>query len=328
MTKISAIITCFNVEEYIAPAMQSILDCQFDDLELIVVDDCSTDSTRSIADLIGAKAQADYVPIHFSKNTIGGVASAANAGLDAATGDLVIFIDGDDWVVPAALREAVDIQIDSGSDFTLCNCAEYWNGNGEYTQYPEAHHWAKIPTLKTRDELVDTVLDMAPFPWRKIYRRDFLEDNAIRFPVGDYFFEDNPFHWDTTIRAQKIATQRKVTHIHRMARTGQTVNAIGPRALKIFEHAAYIHKVLNTRKEWDRYSSRYMKWLLNHVLWAGREVPAGYLNTVYEQARPLLRQIDEPMFWQALALSGLDAADCRKLIAVYLGQRFDFLREF
>lgn len=329
MTKISVIITCYNVQEYIATAMQSIIDCGFDDLELIVVDDGSTDATCKIADFVGRSGSGfEYAPVYFSGNTIGGVACAANAGLGRATGDIVIFIDGDDWVLPHNIKAAVAQHLAADVDFTVCGCQEYWNDSGRYSKYPEAHLWAGLDALTSLQSRREALLQMAPFPWRKIYRRAFLERHNIRFPVGDFFYEDNPFHWETTVRAESFDFFAPPTHVHRMARAGQTVDAMGMKPLRIFEHARAIRNSLLQSGQIELYQDRYTKWLLDHILWCCRHVPASGMNDVFDLSGAHLRLLSPDDFWQALRSSGFDIAAVRKLTAIFLDKRFEFLREF
>lgn len=328
MSKVSVIITCFNVEEYIAVAIQSVLDTKIADLELIVVDDCSTDSTREIVNAVTEAAGVPFVPIYFTRNTVGGVASAANSGLDAASGDTVIFVDGDDWVIPDNLESAVAVHEAGDSDFTFCNCLEYWNDSGEYTRYPEGGQWSALAGVTNVSRQKDLLLYMAPFPWRKIYSRNFLNRSKIRFPVGDFFFEDNPFHWQTTVKAAKIQIFDKPTHVHRMARPGQTVSLIGAKSLKIFDHAQIIKENLLKERQYANQEHAYLAWLIKHVIWCADNVPPGFLNEVFEKSKPHLRPIAPDVFWHGIASYALSASQVRKLSAIYLDERFEFLREF
>lgn len=331
MTRISAIITSYNVEAFIATAMQSVIDAGFEDLELILVDDGSTDATRQVADVVAAAAPADrvrYRPVYFSRNTPGGVASAANAGLDQASGDVVIFVDGDDWVQPQALARAVTLHLARAPDVTVCGCKEYWNDSGAYTRYPEAHIWDMQPGVRGLEATRELVLRMAPFPWRKIYSRAFLERDAIRFPVGEFFYEDNPFHWETTLRAESFAFFRPVTHVHRMARAGQTVTDMGIKPLKIFEHAETIRASLRATGQDAALGGRYFQWLLDHILWCARYVPPQALNRLYDLSRAALEDVAEADFWAGLAKQPRDIVEIRRLSAIYLGDRLGFLREF
>lgn len=331
MTRISAIITTYNVEAFIATAMQSVIDAGFADLELIVVDDGSTDATRQVADVIGAAAPADrvrYVPVYFSRNTPGGVASAANAGLDRASGEVVIFVDGDDWVLPHRLGAAVAQHLATAPDVTVCGCKEYWNDSGAYSRYPEAHVWDALPKATTLTARRETVLRMAPFPWRKIYSRDFLDRHRLRFPVGDFFYEDNPFHWDSTIRAERFGFFSPVTHVHRMARTGQTVAAMGLKPLKIFDHAETIRAQLDAAGQAESLRGGFFQWLVDHVLWCCRHVPPHGLNQVFDRARAALDDVTEEEFWTRLGEQPRGIGEIRRLSAIYLGDRMGFLREF
>ncbi|MFY0312386.1 glycosyltransferase family 2 protein [Leisingera sp. D0M16] len=329
MSRISAIITTYNVEPFIATAMQSVIDAGFEDLELIVVDDGSTDATRQVADAIGAAAppeRVSYVPVYFAQNTIGGVACAANAGMDRATGDIVVFADGDDWVLPDNLAGAVRKLQAAGTDFIVCGCQEYWNNSGNYTSYPEAHLWDRLHQARGLEERRQLLLQMAPFPWRKIYRRDFLERHNIRFPVGPYFFEDNPFHWETSVRAESFSFFEPVTHVHRMAREGQTVTAMGVKPLQIFEHAETIRAMLERTGRAGDLEERYFHWLADHVLWCSRHVPAEALNRLFSLASEALAAYPEETFWTLMAQKPRDLAGVRLLTAARLGDRMGFLQ--
>lgn len=331
MTRISAIITAYNVEPFIATAMQSVIDAGLDDLELIVVDDGSTDATRQVAEVIGRAAPAGrvrHVPVWFGANTPGGVASAANAGLDAASGEVVIFVDGDDWVLPDALRAAVERHLAEAPDVTVCGCKEYWNDSGAYSRYPEDHVWAGLPGTGGLAATREAVLQLAPFPWRKIYSRDFLERHAIRFPVGDFFYEDNPFHWATTLRAERFAFFRPVTHVHRMARPGQTVSNMGLKPLRIFDHADTIRADLAVTGQEDALGAQFHRWLVDHVLWCCRHVPPEGLNQVFDRSRAALADLPAAVFWALLAGRPRSMPEVRQLTAIYLNDRMGFLREF
>ena len=96
MAKISIIIPVYNVEKYLEKCLQSIEKQIFDDYEVILVDDGSPDISEKIIDEL-AKKDNRIVCVHKEN---GGVSSARNAGLKIATGEYVIFIDGDDWVEP------------------------------------------------------------------------------------------------------------------------------------------------------------------------------------------------------------------------------------
>ncbi len=329
MSRVSFIITTYNVEAYVATALQSVIDCDFPDCEVILVDDGSRDATRQVAELVmrGAPSYMEFKPVYFASNSIGGVACAANVGLARATGKFVVFIDGDDWILPQALRGAVTQLMESNADFVVCGCKEYWNNTGTYTQYPEDAHWEQARQSGNVQRRREILLKMAPFPWRKVYRRDFLERNNIRFPVGDYFFEDNPFHWETTVKAGKFLFYPSVTHVHRMMRQGQTVTGMGIKPLQIFDHAKTIVAMLREQGAWEEQRLSYFDWLVKHVLWCTRYVSPSGLNLLFDRATAALEPIGEVSFSELLANGSFSLSEVRQLTALQVKDRLGFLAE-
>lgn len=330
MPKVSAILTTYNVDAYVATSIQSIIDTGFEDLEVLVVDDGSVDYTRAIIhELIETfRDRVEIRPIFFSRNTIGGVATAANFGLSEAKGDIIVFVDGDDWVIPSTLKRAVSFLENSDHDFILTDCSEYWNDTGKYNKYPEANDWRRLEANSGIEAQRTILLNMAPFPWRKIYRRSFLSEKKIKFPIGDFMFEDNPFHWETSVKARSFGILREVTHIHRMGRAGQTVGNVGASNLRIFQHFDIIREMLEKTGQQKNQQLQLLRWLIKHLLWVSERVAPTFLNEVFEKSRRRLSQFDADLFWHGVVESGLSSRDMRRVAAVYLDSRFEFFREF
>lgn len=327
---VSVIITAFDVASYIAVAVQSAMDALPEDAEIIVVDDGSRDMTPA---LLGALTEsfagrAQIRPLTFSQNTIGGTATAANFGMDHATGEIVVFLDGDDWVIPHALRRALDRMRADKLDLLVTDCSEYWNDTGAYTKYPEAHLWDQLKLVGDDASRRGLLLKMAPFPWRKIYRRGFLEAANVRFPVGDYFFEDNPFHWDAVLKAGSWGWHHEVTHVHRMARAGQSLDRKGPAYLKIFDHFDTMNRLVSTIDNSAARRRGLLDWLLKHILWCAGQVTPREWNDLYELAVPRIVLFEAGLFWAAIRSTEFSAVDIRKLVALALADRMGFLREF
>lgn len=110
--KVSIIVPIYNVESYIHKCVDSILGQTYRNLEVILVDDGSPDRCPEICDAY--KAQDSRIVVVHKPN--GGLSDARNAGLDAATGDYLTFIDGDDYYAPNAIEKLVDAAIDSNAD--------------------------------------------------------------------------------------------------------------------------------------------------------------------------------------------------------------------
>lgn len=117
---ISVIMLTYNREQFVARAIESILAQTCQEFEFIIVDNGSTDSSGEIADTYAAK-DARIQVIHRKKGNIG---AGRNAGLDAAQGKYVAFIDDDDWAEPDFLEFLSNLLEETGADVSICGAAD------------------------------------------------------------------------------------------------------------------------------------------------------------------------------------------------------------
>lgn len=196
-TLLSVIIPVYNVEDYLARCVDSILGQTYHTLEVILVDDGSPDASGSICD---AYAQKDSrVRVIHKEN--GGLSSARNAGLEAATGEYITFVDSDDWIEPDAyehllgLIERYQVKLVCGGNYDVDG------GTGE-----------KILGLCPKKEEVLTAEEFVGrmFLWDgfdssacdKIYHRSLLE--TFRYPEGKVC-EDVPVTYKIVLKAERAA---------------------------------------------------------------------------------------------------------------------------
>ena len=112
---ISVIIPVYNAESYLDGCIKSFINQTFTDFELILVNDGSSDRSSEIC----SRAAADDGRIVLIDKKNGGVSSARNAGLDAASGDWIVFADSDDFAQPDCLRVLLEAAINSKADFAV-----------------------------------------------------------------------------------------------------------------------------------------------------------------------------------------------------------------
>ena len=120
MPRLSIIVTAYNIEPYIRESLDCVLAQTLRDIEIIVVDDGSSDGTPAIIREY-AERDARIRPILFQTNTIGGGATAANAGIEAATGDFIGFADGDDLYDPTMFARLHEAAIAHSADLAMCD---------------------------------------------------------------------------------------------------------------------------------------------------------------------------------------------------------------
>jgi glycosyltransferase involved in cell wall biosynthesis len=288
VAEVSIIVTAFNIERYIEQCLDSVAAQTLGDIEVLVVDDGSSDSTP---EKIQAFCDTDprFVPVLLGTNSPGGVATAANAGLDRATAPWVGFVDGDDYVEPTMFERLVGAATGCDADLAICDYQEVVDGSGELRAPADAHRWAELTApcytldVQTRRQL----LRFIAVPWRKLYRRSMLADNAIRFPVSEAFYEDNPFHWYSVISARSIAVVPEVLCYHRVGRTGQTMATVDERLFQIFRHHDTIHAWLDAKGLLEVYQSNLLGWVISQMEWIGRSTPPSLRRRLFDTLVPI-----------------------------------------
>jgi glycosyltransferase involved in cell wall biosynthesis len=322
----SVIVTAWNVGPYIDTALQSVLDADLDRPEIIVVDDGSSDETAArIAAVIRRNpGRARWRSIQLARNTPGGVGAAANIGLEEARGDAVVFLDGDDWLQPDVLRRALARLDASGADMLFTDCVDFLAPEGRIVAYPDAHLWDAAEGAATARALQSALLRFAPMPWRKIYRREFLARERIRFPVGDYFFEDTVHHWDAVLAARRIALLRAPLHAHRVGAEGQTIAGRGRKFLAVFGHHDRIRESLVRRDLLAAFAPDLAAWLIRHAWWAAERVDAAGLYAFFDAARRRMAVHEKAVLDLALQSAHLPPRASALMATVLEGDRTAF----
>jgi len=181
---ISVIVPVYNVEKYLARCLDSILEQQFNDIEIICVDNNSTDSSLDILHSYAEKDRRIKVITQENRGTSG----SRNTGLEHASGEWVAFIDSDDAFLPGIFETLLpSAQDEDAIWFGVEEVAESQHGirkiESGYLDVPREGE-----SLLSDEELVNMSMTI----WNKFYRREKIEAYAIRFPEG-IGFEDNVF---------------------------------------------------------------------------------------------------------------------------------------
>ena len=223
--KASIISAVYNVEKYIRQTLDSVVSQTLKDIEIIIIDNNSSDSTL---DIVNEYAQKDE-RITVYKNTSNIKQGAArNFGVQMARGDYIFFIDGDDYMELDAVEKLYNKITETDADITICT----WNQFDDRTGKIDKNHvYAKLKqipeefnnkTFSWRD-IKYSVFWQTSVPWDKMYRRKFLIDKDVKFPGGIYF-EDNVFVYDALFKAEKISILREDLIYYRCNRKNAVTN--------------------------------------------------------------------------------------------------------
>jgi glycosyltransferase involved in cell wall biosynthesis len=314
---VSIIVTAYNIEGYIEQCLDSVAAQTLSEIEVLVVDDGSSDATAA---KISAFCDRDprFVPILLAENSPGGVATAANAGLDRATSPWVGFVDGDDYVESTMFERLLGAATKCDSDLAICEYQEVVDGSEERRDPADAHRWAEL-TGQCYELDVHTrrlFLRFIAVPWRKLYRRSLLEENRIRFPVSDVFYEDNPFHWFSVISARSIAAVPEVLCYHRVERAGQTMSTADERLFNIFRHHDTIHSWLASRRLLDVYQTALIGWVISQMEWISMRTPPELRRKLFDTLVPVFSDYSPETVLTALRESNKGVTAQRLSMAV------------
>ena len=221
--KVSVIVPVFNVESYLNESLDSILNQTLKDIEIICINDGSTDNSLDILETYSKKDKR--IKIISKENEGQGV--ARNVGLDNAQGEYISFVDSDDFIKRDMLEKLYNKAENNDLDLVMCKVSSFDNETHEV----DDDLW--YYSLKCFDGFKKDVfnnLDTKKFtdsisvtPYNKLYKRSFIEANNIRFP-DKYIFEDEVFFYNVYLKAKRISLVDENLYYYRTNRKGSTVS--------------------------------------------------------------------------------------------------------
>ena len=202
---VSFIVPAYNVEQYIEECIKSIQQQTYNNIEIIVVDDGSTDKTPQIVDDIAVKDPRVHI-IH-KKNA--GVSEARNSGLEFANGEYVAFVDGDDYISPGYTDYMLGLITKDDCDYALSvNC---------YMSQKE--NQTKIDVIKILSAEEATILLLSPRVivgcWNKLYKKRIIDESGLRFNSQLFYGEGLRFITQFAQLSRKVAVGYKKVYYYR-----------------------------------------------------------------------------------------------------------------
>jgi CDP-glycerol glycerophosphotransferase len=213
MGTISVVVPIYNVEPYLQPCLESIAGQTVGDLEVLMVDDGSTDGSAAIAEAFAAGDDR----FRLIRQPNGGLSRARNTGIDAATGEFIAFVDSDDLLPPNAYELLLGALQESGSDFATGNVHRLTlQGTHETPFLQKAFTRTRIKThiTKFRELLADRTA------WNKLWRRTFWDGHELRFPEG-VVHEDIPVTLPAHFMARSVDVISDPVYYYRVRESGE-----------------------------------------------------------------------------------------------------------
>lgn len=210
--RFSIIVAAYNIEDYIKRAIESVESQTFKDYELIIVNDCSTDDTgKIILNECSKYNNITYIEHEINKKAGG----ARNTGLKKASGEYIVFLDGDDYLANNNVLEKLDKVIGKDKTDVLYLGFKIEGDREELV----------IPNEETCTKRYKAAEDKYPNPWSKCWRKEFLDNNNIRFPENR-FYEDVLFVYKGVMNSRSFKIADFVVHNYTSGRTNSMTTKI------------------------------------------------------------------------------------------------------
>ncbi len=230
MAFFSIIVPVYNVQSYLRAAVESVLEQDFEDFEVVIVDDCTPDHSGQIADEL-ACADSRVRVLHLEKNV--GLGQARNTGVEAAHGDYILFLDGDDTFAPGSLKAIAEkLQRNQLPEILIYNYSRvWWDGKEAVSWGAELLANLSVGTFRPQDHR--RLFNLLPIACNKAYRRDFLQALGVQFPTGLY--EDISYTYAVLLNAQRAVSLNRVVLLYRQRRSGGNIlGTPSPRHFDVF----------------------------------------------------------------------------------------------
>lgn len=230
--QVSVIVPVYNVEAYLPTCLDSLVNQTLADIEILVVNDGSTDGSAAIAKEYAARDARIRV---FDKKN-GGLSDARNYALPHARGEYIAFVDSDDYVDTAMYATMVDKAHATDADVVVCAYTEIRYGTATPLSFADAmgfygHSVTESPRL----------LDSAnSYAWNKIYRRSFWMEHGFAFPVGQWY-EDSALIYNVLGSANRVACVDRPFYHYTVKRAGSITGTVNE---KIFDALLSVESIL------------------------------------------------------------------------------------
>jgi glycosyltransferase involved in cell wall biosynthesis len=256
VTTLSVIVPMQNVAPYLADLLCSLTRNARADFEFIFVDDGSSDSSAEVLEGHRAKLPGFTLIRHPQAR---GASVARNAGLAAASGRYITYVDGDDWLAPGYLQKAVEAIDGLGCDFIRI---DHIQTCGRTREIHRAPHGVRGKVLDARDgfsPVHDVAMVDYPYAWAGVYRRTLAEDGLLTFDEELLTAEDRLWIWQLHQHAASYAVVSLFGVYYRRGVTTSLTQVGDERQLHFFDAFDKILAALRPDPDWDRVKYKFVR---------------------------------------------------------------------
>jgi len=275
---VSVVIPVFNIEAHLEQCLDSVVGQTLKDIEIICVDDGSTDSSPQILERY---AQRDS-RVRIITQANAGPGAARNTGLAKATGTYLIFLDSDDWFEPDFLERMVKRAEETDADVTICRAVEFDTQTGQElsSEWMLKSQYLPGETFSPH-EIADHIFQFAyGMPWDKFYRASYIKTEQLTFPPLQNS-EDLAFVFPSILSAERITVVNCVFVHHRVNRTASVSNSRAAQPEAPYQAFQIVKSYLEEHGLMDTYERSFLNWAMEFLVWHICNIPEVHIQKQY-----------------------------------------------
>lgn len=264
-TKISVIIPVYNAEPFLEEALNSIINQNFRDIELVCVNDGSTDNSL---DILNKFSELDS-RIKIINQENGGCGAARNRALDEAIGEYVYFFDPDDYILPNTFDRLFKNVTRNRSDLVIFKIARFNEGEPINYSVPGFDFENVFGNIDFNNftfdyhDVKEYVLNRSFAPWTKLYKKEFMDKyDDFRFPLN-IAFDDTLFHIKSMLRASKISFIPEFFYHYRF--NPNSINNTSSNGMDIFRICDIVEEFLKTEGYYEEFIDEFKLFKITQI---------------------------------------------------------------
>ena len=291
MAKVSVIVPFHNVEKYISKCLTSLIYQSLEDIEIICINDASTDNSKNI---VQQYLENDKRIILLNVDNVSGQSYARNLGMEIASGEYIGFVDSDDWVELDMFEKMYNKAKSVDSDITMCQAQLY--DDKEQTFYTNDYYSLKSiekygDKVFTPEETKDEILNINVVLWNKIYKREFLQNTLVKFQNG-YIYEDLPFFFEIYLKAQRINILWEAPYYYRQNRQFSTMQNSDK---KVYDRIPMVERTYNVLKQapfFEEKKTEIISWIIDDIFHRYTLLEDRYYEDYFAKMKEFFQKIE------------------------------------